>query len=69
LILIPYDAPTPINEDNIFAHVFYGLFDRFRPHSVFVSGVKKIENYKVLGRTPDGEETVENLWNRIRGEL
>ena len=37
-LMIPYDEPTPLTKDNIFGHLFFGLFNNFRPKDVYVQG-------------------------------
>lgn len=47
LITIPYNPPTPMNEDNILGHIFFGIFDNFHPRDTFVSGNCIMQNYKL----------------------
>ncbi|MCK5763370.1 MAG: amidohydrolase family protein [Clostridiales bacterium] len=68
-LLLDYDPPTPINSDNIFGHVFYGLFGNFTPHSVFIDGERKIDNYSVTFKKKDYSNVAEKLWKRIEESL
>ncbi|MCD6436533.1 MAG: amidohydrolase family protein, partial [Clostridiales bacterium] len=68
-LLLDYNTPTPINSSNIFGHIFYGLFDRLTPHSVFINGKRKIDNYSVTFEKKDYSNVSENLWKRIEVSL
>ncbi|MHA1200883.1 MAG: amidohydrolase family protein, partial [Candidatus Heimdallarchaeaceae archaeon] len=48
LVLIPYNNPTTMNKDNAFGHVFFGLFENFRPSDVIVKGKTLIEDYESI---------------------
>lgn len=63
-----YTPPTPVHDRNIFGHVFYGLFGRFRPESVYVEGQRKVASYRLTAPTPPDHGLVHSLWNRILGE-
>ncbi len=47
-VLIPYINPTNMDKTNAFGHVFFGLFENFRPSCVIVKGKTLIENYKSI---------------------
>ncbi len=47
MLMFPYTPPTPINKDNAFGHLFYGLFNSFKPKHVWCSGKQIVANYKV----------------------
>lgn len=47
-LTLEYNAPTPITEDNIFGHFFYGMLDNFKPKNVWCNGEIKLKNYKIL---------------------
>ncbi len=68
-VLIPYINPTEMNSGNAFGHVFFGLFENFRPSCVIVKGKTLIQNYKSIF---DEETLYKNsqiaakaLWERI----
>ncbi len=42
-----YEAPTPIDENNVWGHVVDGLFQQYRPHSVWCAGEEKMQAYEV----------------------
>lgn len=68
-VILDYTPPTPLNKDNVFGHVFYGVFDRFRPESVFVSGEQLLHHYAPTFQRKNYQKQVINLWNRIGGIL
>jgi cytosine/adenosine deaminase-related metal-dependent hydrolase len=47
ILMIPYINPTPISKDNMFGHLFYGLYHGFKPKHVFVKGNYVLKNYEV----------------------
>ncbi len=68
-VLVPYLNPTDMDENNAFGHVFFGLFDNFKPSCVIVKGKTLIENYKSIF---DEETLYKNarmasqaLWKRL----
>ena len=68
-VLVPYLNPTDMDENNAFGHVFFGLFDNFKPSCVIVKGKTLIENYKSIF---DEETLYKNahmaskaLWERL----
>lgn len=66
-MLLDYDPPTPMNADNIFGHVFYGIFDNLRPHSVYIDGIAKLENYTLAFEKKNYIKISKKLWKRIEG--
>lgn len=46
LITIPYHEFTPLNKDNIFGHLFFGLFPGFTPKNVLAKGRFIVNNYQ-----------------------
>ena len=71
-IRIPYQSPTPINQDNAFGHLFFGMFHSFKPKDVYIGGKLKVKDGKL-------ESSVENLyqeaqevalkhWNKVKEE-
>jgi len=38
LVTFDYTAPTPLSEENIFAHLFFGVWDRAEPKDVMIDG-------------------------------
>lgn len=70
MLVIPYVPPTPLHQDNAFAHLFYGLFHAFRPEHVFVRGIWKVKSYDIddaLKSTyQKSVRAAQTLWDRIR---
>lgn len=64
-IVLDYLPPTPINEDNVFSHIFFGAFDNLRPSEVFVNGEYKVKDYKSQLKFEINYEIVNRLWKRI----
>ncbi|MFL0165014.1 amidohydrolase family protein [Candidatus Clostridium helianthi] len=47
-LTLEYNAPTPITENNLFGHFFYGMLDNFKPKNVWCNGEIRLKDYKVL---------------------
>ncbi len=68
-VLVPYLNPTDMNQSNAFGHVFFGLFENFKPSYVIVKGKTLIEDYESIF---DEETLYKNahiaskaLWERL----
>ncbi len=72
LLLVDYTNPTPMNKSNAFGHVFYGLFDSFKPSHVFVKGKELVSEYKSKFDEKElykkAKEASQSLWKRISEE-
>jgi cytosine/adenosine deaminase-related metal-dependent hydrolase len=72
LLMIPYIAPTPLNKNNIFGHLFFGLFHSFLPKHVFVKGNYVLRNYRVKKSLENhykaSEEVAKRLWDTLSKE-
>jgi cytosine/adenosine deaminase-related metal-dependent hydrolase len=72
LLIIPYIPPTPMNEQNIFGHLFYGLFDSFRPRHVFISGQQVVTDFsntaELEAKYLEASKKATILWNRLKEE-
>ena len=70
--IIPYIPPTPMHLDNAFGHLFFGLFDSFRPKHVFVGGIQLVKYYQVEKKLEPLIESAINqaeiLWDRLKQE-
>lgn len=70
LLIIPYVSPTPINENNAFGHLFFGLFSQFLPRHCFVRGYHVLNNYEaspsLMESYRKAVDVAEELWNRIK---
>lgn len=73
-MMIPYVAPTPINKDNVFGHLFFGMMNSFKPRYVFVGGKLLVNDYQIdkflSTEYSKASKIAERLWNNIkRSEL
>jgi len=72
LLVIPYQAYTPIDENNIFGHMFFGLFPGFTPKMVFVKGQLMIDGYHLVNVKEhlyqNALEQAKKLWNILEKE-
>lgn len=59
LLTIPYIPPTPMNRNNAFAHLYYGLFHAFRPRHVFAGGRQIVADHHL-------KKTIENQVRQSR---
>jgi len=46
-LLIDYNNPTPMTQENAFSHVLYGIFNQMKPEKVIINGKEVLSNYKV----------------------
>ncbi|MFT8347944.1 amidohydrolase family protein [Clostridium saccharoperbutylacetonicum] len=69
-INLEYNPPTPINEDNLFGHFFYGMLDNFKPKNVWCNGKLKLENYKILEDEEkiyrEARSVAQEIWNKCK---
>jgi cytosine/adenosine deaminase-related metal-dependent hydrolase len=70
LVILDYDAPTPVNQDNFLGHLVYGI-DASHVQSVISSGRLIVENRRLL--TEDEAEILRfsremgnKLWHKMR---
>ncbi len=72
LSVIPYINPTPLNEDNIFGHLFFGLFNDYKPKEVFVRGKHILNNYQVSSelnnKYKEAKNKAQELWKKVEKE-
>ncbi|HEY8803691.1 MAG TPA: amidohydrolase family protein [Clostridium sp.] len=69
MLIVPYNAPTSINNNNAFAHVFYGVFDNFHPREVYCDGICLMKDYNIKAELKDvyakAQQEADRLWERI----
>jgi len=69
MLITAYNPPTSINQDNAFAHVFYGVFDNFHPREVYCDGNCLMKNYNITVEIKDiyskAQKEADRLWERI----
>ncbi len=64
-MLVDYDAFTPIDANNAFAHVFFGIFDDLRIKQLWSGGKLLLDGYE-LNQPPNvPQPLVKALWQRI----
>jgi len=72
LLTIPYSPPTPMNRDNAFAHLYYGLFHAFKPNRVFAGGRQIVRDYKLVDnlqkKVLNAQKSAQSLWDGIGKE-
>lgn len=64
-LTLEYDAPTPITEENLLGHFFYGMLDNFKPKNVWCNGKIKLKDYMIL----QDEEKVYEKSRKIAQEI
>ena len=70
-MLVSYEPFTGVNKNNIFGHMFFGLFPNFKPVDVYVGGKKLVKNGKVISMKTNREfkkckDASEILWNKVK---
>lgn len=72
MILVPYINPTPMNNDNAFGHILFGLANSFKVSDVWVDGKQLLKDYQVSNKLEKeykkAEEYALNVWKRIEKE-
>lgn len=72
LLMIPYVAPTPMNDGNMFGHVFFGMANSFKPNHVFARGNHLVNDYKVgkelAAKYREATKYATKLWDKIQKE-
>ena len=71
LLMLDYRPYTEVNHDNIFGHVFYGLYPGFKPEKVFINGKLVVDHYQVMIDElvfQKAKESSNKLWQIIKKE-
>lgn len=72
MISVDYKPFTPLHQNNVFSHLFYGLFPQISPVDVFVGGVSKIRNRSWQNPLENlhqkAQEAASRLWEKITKE-
>lgn len=72
LVIVDFNPYTPITKENIFSHVFFGVFPSFKPEKVIAGGKILIENYKTKENYQErfslAKEKADRLWKIIGKE-
>ncbi|WP_058484964.1 amidohydrolase family protein [Defluviitalea phaphyphila] len=70
LMLVPYHSITPMTKENAFGHFVYGILEQLHPKEVWVKGVHRISNYKLLQdiskELKDAKKCAAALWKKIK---
>lgn len=64
-MLIDYDCFTPVDEKNVFAHVFFGIFDDLRMKRLWNGGELLVDGYELINSPKVPQHLVRALWKRI----
>jgi len=71
LIAVPYEPISPMNENNAFGHLLFGISGSLKPSDVWKKGERIIEGYKCNTVSKDeihkAVSTAGNLWDRLNG--
>lgn len=72
LISVPYQEFTPLNNENAFGHLFFGLFPNLRPEYVVCAGHTIVSEYKTDTKHEQqlnkAKQVAEKLWQIIEEE-
>jgi len=72
LITFPYHDFTNLDQENIFGHLFFGVFPNLKPQHVFCAGKMLVKDYDIEEHLKNIYETsklsASNLWDRIKKE-
>ena len=71
-LVMPYTPPTPLHKDNMFGHLFFGMFHAFVPKDVLVAGSYVVKNYEVSKKLEqkykEAQAVAKTLWENIKKE-
>ncbi len=71
-LLVSYDPPTPMEKTNATGHLFFGLFQSFKPSEVYVAGTLIVHDHEVAAELKDevaaSRDYAAALWEKIRKE-
>ncbi|TDT63660.1 amidohydrolase family protein [Fonticella tunisiensis] len=69
IVALPYIPPTPMDGNNASGHMFFGVFDNFRPKDVWISGKQLLRNYKPIFNEESifskAKEESLKVWGRV----
>ncbi|QMS84405.1 amidohydrolase family protein [Candidatus Xianfuyuplasma coldseepsis] len=72
LQLIVYQPPTPMTTNNMFGHLFFGLFSNWNPSNVFINGQQVLRNRNLQMEEQDIYQQAQNaalrVWDKIAKE-
>ena len=70
---VKYTSFTKIDESNVVGHIVFGLFPNFKPSYVYTYGVKRVKNYKIVGKSLEKQviesrKYADELWSKLKGD-
>lgn len=65
ILVLPYNAMTSITQDNIFGHIFFGVFPSFKPEKVFAKGKLLIDHYQLVKNYKEAYQNAHDLANKL----
>lgn len=73
LLLHDFFVPTPLSNENILGHLFFGYFNSFRPSDVLINGHHIVKQYKlvkdVTKQFSESKEKAKILWQKMENEV
>ncbi|MDT8336192.1 MAG: amidohydrolase family protein [Candidatus Izemoplasmatales bacterium] len=72
ILIVDYKPFTLMNENNVFGHIFFGVYPGLKPKSIFASGKLLIDNYQFIENYDNSykEALLEanKLWEKLEKE-
>lgn len=69
---VEYEAPTPMNIENAFGHILFGMAENFTPEHVWCKGKQIVKHYHVSKeleeKYKEAKKVAAELWERINGD-
>ena len=48
MVVVEYEPPTPMTNENFLAHFFFGMLESWNPSSVFIAGRELVQDGKLI---------------------
>ena len=64
-LLIDYESITPMNANNAFGHLIFGVFEALRPYAVFIRGELQVDQHQLILKETINQEIIEALWRNL----
>ena len=69
---VKYTPFTKMDETNALGHIVFGLFPNFKPSDVYTYGIKRVKDYKIVGKSLQNQviearKYSEELWTKVKG--
>lgn len=69
MLFLPYDPPTPLTDDTVWGHFFYGMLENFAPRTVWRGGKTLLRDGRPLADEAaidrNAREVSAKLWERL----